>query len=189
MYEKHKRKLIMEPNNAEDEMYQRRKRCWLSYGRAMLTIGILGLLTVALIAATQSHSGDDSRVIEDKVNDRSIEGDDSVVRKIVKRNVEPVPKSVESVQSLNDVNSEDSSVMDEQHMKLLKRQQQGSNQNYIQHRHSDGDVYFFKGYKCVPIRKGTSQSYQDMRKTTSQVAQIGFLQMPGKQWSGKHGML
>jgi hypothetical protein len=157
----------MEPSNAEDEMYQRRKKCWLSYGRAMLTIGILGLLTVALVAATQSHSGEDSHV--DSVNDRSgsgssevvkgINDDEVMMRKIVKRNVDPVPKNIESVQSLNDVNSEDNSVMDEQHMKLLKRQQQGSDKNYIQHRHADGDVYFFKGYKCVPIRKTTHRYF------------------------------
>jgi hypothetical protein len=152
----------MEPSNAVDEMYQRRKRCWLSYGRAMLTIGILGLLTVGLVVATQSNSGEDSNVdgVNDRIGSKSVSDDEVMLRKIVKRNVESVPKNAESVQSLNDVNSEDNSVMDEQHMKLLKRQQQGSNQNYIQHRHSDGDVYFFKGYKCVPIRKTTSKYYE-----------------------------
>jgi hypothetical protein len=152
----------MEPSNAEDEMYQRRKRCWMSYGRAMLTIGILGLLTVGLVVATQSNSGEDSKAdgVNDRIGSKSVSDEEVMLRKIVKRNVESVPKNVESVQSLNDVNSEDNSVMDEQHMKLLKRQQQGSNQNYIQHRHSDGDVYFFKGYKCVPIRKTTSKHYE-----------------------------
>lgn len=169
MYEKHKRKLIMEQRNAEDEMYQRHKKCWLSYGWAMLTIGILGLLTVAIFAMTQSNSGDatehNSRVIVDEVFHRSGSHGDEVLRsinddeaainrKIVKRNVDLVPKSDdESAQNLNDVNSENNPIMDEQHMKLLKRQQQGSNKNHIQHRHSDGDVYYFKGYKCVPIRK------------------------------------
>lgn len=176
MYEKHKRKLIMEQRNAEDEMYQRRKKCWLSYGRAMLTIGILGLFTVALFAMTQSHSGNatehNSRVIVDKIFGQSGSHEDVIVqsikeddddaesRKIVKRNVDLVPKSeVESAQSLNDVNSENNPIMDDQHMKLLKRQQQGSNRNVIQHRHSDGDVYFFKGYKCVPIRKPSKPHY------------------------------
>lgn len=180
MYEKHKRKLIMEPSNAEDVIYQRRKRCWLSYGRAMLTIGILGLLTVVLIVATQSKSGDNtehsSHAIGNSENDRSgshgvvksIDGDDSVImRKIVKRNVDPVPKKDESVQSLNDVNSEDNSLMDDQHMKLLKRQQLGSNQNYIQHRHSDGDVYYFKGYKCLPIRKTSVSTFGALTATSN----------------------
>lgn len=174
MYEKHKRKLIMEPSNAEDEMYQRRKKCWLSYGRAMLTIGILGLLTVALVAATQSHSGEDSHVESGSGSSDVVKGfedyDEVTMRKIVRRNVDPVPKNVESVQSLNDVNSEDNSVMDEQHVKLLKRQQQGSDQNYIQHRHSDGDVYYFKGYKCVPIRKTTNRYFDAL-----------ISQRPGKQ--------
>lgn len=168
----------MEQLNAEDEMYQRRKKCWLSYGRAMLTIGILGLLTVVLFAMTQSNSnsGDgaehNSRVIVvDKILHRSGSHEDGTVksinddeaaisRKIVKRNVDLMPKSdEESAQNLNDVNSEDNPVMDEQHIKLLKRQQQGSSQNFIQHRHSDGDVYFFKGYKCVPIRKPSKPLY------------------------------
>lgn len=159
----------MEQRNAEDEMYQRRKKCWLSYGRAMLTIGILGLLTVVLFALTQSNSSDgaehNSRVIvdnksgshEDEIVKSIIDDETAMSRKIVKRSVDLVPKSV--VESLNDVNSENNPIMDDQHMKLLKRQQQGSNQNHIQHRHSDGDVYFFKGYKCVPVRKNPKPFY------------------------------
>ena len=51
-----KRNLMMEYNT--EEVYQRRKRQWLTYGRALLTIGILGLLTVTLYYVSQnvSHS-------------------------------------------------------------------------------------------------------------------------------------
>lgn len=171
----------MEPNG--DEMFHRRKNCWLSYGRAVLTIAVLGLLTVSLYAVTQSNSGHDehsSRVIvvdgDENVHQsgphedgfvKSVNGDEVAIsdqltgRKIVKRfirnnNVEgensnEVPKNEQSVQSLNDVNSDNNPQMDSQHLTLLKRQQ-GSNQN-LQHRHSDGVTYYFKGYKCFPIRK------------------------------------
>jgi hypothetical protein len=49
-----KRNLMMEYN--AEEVYQRRKRQWLTYGRALLTIGILGLLTVTLYYVSQNIS-------------------------------------------------------------------------------------------------------------------------------------
>lgn len=49
-----KRNLMMEYNT--EEVYQRRKRQWLTYGRALLTIGILGLLTVTLYYVSQNVS-------------------------------------------------------------------------------------------------------------------------------------
>lgn len=39
-----------------DEAYQRRKRCWQIYGRAFLTIGVLGLITVVLLNLSQNSS-------------------------------------------------------------------------------------------------------------------------------------
>lgn len=49
-----KRNLMMEYNT--EEVYQRRKRQWLTYGRALLTIGVLGLLTVTLYYVSQNVS-------------------------------------------------------------------------------------------------------------------------------------
>lgn len=46
--------------NTEDEIYQRRKKRWLTYGRALLTIGILGLLTVVLYKLTYLYSSNES---------------------------------------------------------------------------------------------------------------------------------
>lgn len=171
MYEKNKRKLIMQ-RNLDDAAYQRRKTCWLSYGRAILTIAILGLLTVSLYAWSQSHPSNEaehnSRVIA--VNDATVESDE-VSTKILsrtKRSVDLRPNDSEngnsiekpknsdesedrSVQSLNDINSEQAPKMDSQHLKLFRRQQNSGLE--IQHRHSDGDVYYLTGYKCVPVRK------------------------------------
>lgn len=53
---------MMELQNAEDETYRRRKRRWLSYGRALLTLGILGLITIFLVTVTRStanHKSDE----------------------------------------------------------------------------------------------------------------------------------
>ncbi|CRK93557.1 CLUMA_CG007090, isoform A, partial [Clunio marinus] len=193
MYEKNKRKLMMEQQqNLENEIYQRRKRCWLSYGRACLTIGILGLLTVCLYAVTQTVSGaheehnlklleifvnDDHQVhksgsIEDQIS-KSESNDKTWNHKIVERSVGmsqdknnvnenfvEIPKNFdkkeENVQSLNNVDSDINPKVDKEHLKLIRRQQ-NSNQ-LLRHRHSDGDIYYFKGYKCVPIRKSSKSS-------------------------------
>ena len=187
MYEKHKRKLMME-HNVEDEIYQRRKTRWLSYGRALLTIGVLGLLTVLIFTLTQSGSPSNESehqsrvvVIDDYRESFGKEGivesgkigetpfnDQSTSLKIVKRAVDlrsndnsiNTPKNLDSSEqillSLNDVNSEvKKPTSDNQHLKQLRRQSvSGANQP---HRHPDGDVYYFKGYKCVPIRKPSKQ--------------------------------
>lgn len=42
-----------------DEAYQRRKRCWQIYGRAFLTIGVLGLITVVLLNLSNTSSQND----------------------------------------------------------------------------------------------------------------------------------
>lgn len=163
--------------NPEDEIYQGRKRCWLSYGRALLTIAILGLLTVSLYAWSQSHSSGESEhnsrvIVVDETTFESDEVSTKVMsRNLVKRSVDLRPndseksnekknskekpksskdKKDQSSQSLNDVNSDKSPKMDSQHLTLFRRQQSSGQE--IQHRHSDGDVYFLKGYKCVPIR-------------------------------------
>lgn len=174
--------------NADDEIYQRRRKCWLGYGRAILTIAILGLVTVALYAVTKSNSHKDehvSRVIVVDGSDpseasrveivESFKGDDEATsdqldqRRVIKRSVDlrqndvdidsiEMPKnSVKSVQSLSDASEDNDPKMDNQHLKQFRRQ--GGNQN-PQHRHSDGDIYYFQGYKCVPIRKPHKQIAQ-----------------------------
>lgn len=163
----------MMERNAEDEMYQQRKKCWLTYGRALLTIGILGLLTLSLYAATRSRSHDEEHnsrhvfvvdVESPRLTRESVNGDEIQVRnpKIVRRSVDrrensrEVPKNSESderAQSLNDVDSGDSDAKaDSEHLKLIRRQQ-GSNGGNLRHQHSDGVTYYFKGYKCVPVLK------------------------------------
>ena len=181
---KDKRKLTM----FDVERYHRSKKYWLSYGRAFLTIAILGLLTVSLHVWTQSskshneheeHNSKHVIVGEDesfpqsgsfKESEKIIPSDGIALRnpRIVKRNANlqenensiKMPKnfdksSEQSFQSLNDVNSDNDPKMDIEHLKLIRRQQ-GSNQN-LQHRHSDGVTYYFKGYKCVPIRTTTKR--------------------------------
>lgn len=175
MYEKHKRKLLMMERNAEDEMYQRRKRCWLTYGRALLTIGVLGLLTLSLYAATRSRSHDEEHnsrhvfvvdVERPRLTRESVHGDEFEVRnpKIVRRSVDKseVPKNSDSesderAQSLNDVDSDNEAKADSEHLKLIRRQQ-GSNGGNLRHQHSDGVTYYFKGYKCVPVLKQSGPS-------------------------------
>jgi hypothetical protein len=186
MYEKHKRKLMMELQVADDEVYHRRRQCWLSYGRAILTVAVLGLLTVALYAATSSGSEKEhfakTRVIN--VEDRSGSHEDESVksfksdeiasgdREVVKRYVDPrrkrdtidMPKNIDSreqsAQSLNDVDGDSEPKLDSQHLKLFRRQ--GSSENVV-HRHADGTVYYIKGYKCVPIKKPSSTP-QELRR-------------------------
>lgn len=173
--------------NAEDEMYQRRRKVWLSYGRALLTIAVLGLLTVALYAVTKPNSDKDehtSRVIVDRSDPsgssgvdivKSFKSDDAATivqldqRRVFKRSVDlrqkkidrnliEMPKSSDKiVQSLNDVNNDNDQKTHNEHLKLYRRQ--GINLN-PEHRHADGDIYFFQGYKCVPIRKPQKQLSQ-----------------------------
>ena len=201
MYEKNKWKLMMD-RNAEDVMYQRRKKYWLSYGRALLTIAILGLLTLSLYVWAQSskshneheeHNSKHVIVGEDesfpqsgsfKESEKIIPSDGIAFNdqlrnpRIVKRNANlqdnensiKMPKnfdksSEQSFQSLNDVNSDNDPKMDSEHLKLIRRQQ-GSNQN-LQHRHSDGVTYYFKGYKCVPIRKPEQLKLSDTSRSSN----------------------
>jgi hypothetical protein len=175
--DKHKRKLMMEYN--AEEVYQRRKKRWLIYGRALLTIGILGLITIALYAITHSRSSlRESEsikvlVIDDRVDSDQIVEERNNGRK-AKRAIDlrsgneiKVPKNIqnsENVQShnnnndnnnKNDVNSGELVSLDTEHAKLFRREQTNSD---VAHRHSeDGTYYIFKGYKCIPIRKPSKQ--------------------------------
>jgi hypothetical protein len=190
MYEKHKRKLMMELQVADDEMYQRRRKCWLIYGRAILTIAVLGLLTVVLYSMTKSSPDEEhfSKVRVIVVDDRSGSHEDESVksfksdeialsddlnrhRKLVKRNVDAsrervsfeMPKNIESgEQSAQSLNDvdEDSEPKLDSQHLTLFRRQ-GASEN-VRHRHADGIVYYIKGYKCVPIRKPSS-SPQELR--------------------------
>lgn len=142
MCDKIKRILMMEYN--AEEVHQRRKRLWLTYGRALFTIGILGFLTIALYAASQNfwqHSHDDDAQISQMVT--SVD-ENSEINRIKRSNSE------------NEIIPKDDSenlVVDE---RSVSRRQQASND--VLHRHSDdGGIYIFKGYKCIPISKPSKQ--------------------------------
>jgi hypothetical protein len=145
-----------------EEIFERRRRRWLQYGRALLTVGVLGLLTVALYAMTHSNSKaeESARIIEQSdelaISYNSEEFSEKI--KIAKRAVrdDKMPKSSSEIKpsSLNDVESDNELDADGQHLKIFRRQQ--SNGNNV-HRHSDNGFYVHKGYKCVPIRKPTKQ--------------------------------
>lgn len=49
----------------EDVMYHRRKKRWMSYGRALSAIGILGLITVTLYVLTRTKFSEESKLIGD----------------------------------------------------------------------------------------------------------------------------
>lgn len=153
-----------------DEAHLRRKRRWLSYGRALLTIGILGLATVGLLAMTQSTDTHDEHfsrtVVEngDQMPQKKEIVESPIIdqltnRQIVKRSAvnkvsRGVPKKIvnNEANSLNEVNYIDSDLrMDHKQLNPI-RSAQGSSPN-LRHVHSNGDVYYFKGYKCVPMRK------------------------------------
>lgn len=155
--------------NPEDKMYPWRKKCWLRYRRALVAIGILGLLTVALIAVTQSSSNEfnklthleyQKKTYEVEIKENVVKSDvNSINREIVKRSVDletsknsiETPKSLkQSAQILNDINiDEKDTKLESQHFKHSRQQSSPSEP----HRHPDGNVYYFTGYKCVPARK------------------------------------
>lgn len=157
---------MMELQNAEDEMYQRRKKRWLSYGRALLTLGILGLITVFLVAVTKStsaHKGEEhqSRGVEDQLVHRSeivesgiddeipvIKHHEKFKRSINESDVKhKVPKSLADDRT-NDVDIDD--------FPKIKPSHQQDASLHPHNRHYYGEVHYFKGFKCVPhvtIRK------------------------------------
>lgn len=181
MYQKHKRKLMME-HNAEEEIYQRRKKCWLSYGRALLTFGILGLLTVVLFTVARSDFSSKNvehherilvidnhqKPFAESVGSVSSSLSDQSSAKVAKRSVDlqtnanrnensiDTPKNLDNKreqapQSLNEVDSV------ERNQELKQFRPEPGTSSYRPHRHPNGDVYYFKGYKCVPIRKPSNQ--------------------------------
>lgn len=168
MYEKNKRKLMMKLKN-EEQIYQRRKRRWRGCGH--LNIGIIGLITIFLLTVTHSSEEHSLNHQNSKVNESPLI-DQLINHKIVKRSIDPkVPKKLDSneAQSLNDVNSDSDSKLDKQHQTLYRRQQ-GTSPN-PRHVHSNGDVYFFKGYKCVPIRKPSNRP-AELKKPRSRVGRL-----------------
>ena len=161
--------------NQKDEIYKRRKKCWLSYGRALIVLGILGLLTVSLYIVTQSSfsgksisdenlngSQGDEKIDEIKRLDESVHNQ-LATHKRIKRNVRSldnssntsinVDNSDENLLSLNDLEEKDLK-LDNHHLKQLSRQPDSSQP----HRHPDGDLYYYKGYKCIPIRRASKIS-------------------------------
>jgi hypothetical protein len=169
MCDKSKRNLMMELD--AEEVYQRRKRRWLTYGRALLTIGVLGLITVALYSMTQvrgsesalDDSGSSISRNDIAINNELVNNDDD--QRIVKRDLSGAGEhddygDVKSA-SGSDENSANeipdaATNLDSQHRKLQQRRQQSNND--VLHRHtSDGGVYIFKGYKCIPISKPSKQ--------------------------------
>jgi hypothetical protein len=188
MHERTKHKLMMEQQLEVDEMFSRRKKCWLSYGRAILTIAILGLLTVSLYTLTKSNSETDEEhiskheiiphdseevtifksshkrntIIVNTFSDDNIKSDG---HKIVKRNSNAIQKKNFVTNVTNKPKIEYDSYtqnvqnsipkLDSFHSNLFRRQ---GLQERIEHRHSDGTVYYLKGYKCVPIQKSPDSS-------------------------------
>lgn len=151
-----------------DEMYRRRKICCPSYARVVLAIVLLGSLIVFLVAAILSFTGHDeeSFVGDEKLHQNGSnedglveenydeENDQLTSRRIVKRfirnniveveNSNEVPKNAPS--DSNNVSS-DYILQSEEYILQSK--------DYIRnhHKHSDGKVYQYQGYKCLPIRK------------------------------------
>lgn len=149
----------------DDQLFHRRRRRWLVYGRAILTIATLGLLTVILYSVTQTttESQESSRLminVGDAQPRQSVSIEDETVRKMkndetasneqqkserVKRNVPKIVVNSSGSREDNDIQLD----TDEHHEKLQRR---ASNHNNQRHRHSNGDVYYLRGYKCVPIK-------------------------------------
>lgn len=154
MCDKIKRNLMMEYN--AEEVYQRRKRLWLTYGRALFTIGILGFLTVGLYAVSQnfwtSSPSNDTQISQMTENDIKYDNSNKNVNKErTKRSQnsehenEIIPKDYSEILPIHGSSERSHS-----------RRQQSSNN--VLHRHSDdGGIYIFKGYKCVPISKPSKQ--------------------------------
>lgn len=168
----------------DDELFHRRRARWLVYGRAILTIAALGLLTVVLYSMTHQRApaGDEQRsrmVFGGVPSSQSVSVEDETVVKLneeaaaaavehrSKRNVPKIvvnSRSASARESLKDENdiqfdsSSSSSRSDEiGHVeKLQRRVVNQAHHNSHRHRHSDGDLYYLKGYKCVPVTKSSS---------------------------------
>lgn len=165
---------IMEYRSNTEEIFQRRKQRWLKYGRAFFTIGILGLITIALYSITHGStngSSSNSSISNEESSARFmvIEEKTKSISAIVKNEHQGLSEKIlakrEAKESFSDekipkssnenLNSNSELELDGQHLKIFRRQQLSDNN--IPHRHTDNGVYIFKGYKCVPIRKPTKQ--------------------------------
>lgn len=172
----------------DDQLFHRRRTRWLVYGRAILTIATLGLLTVVLYNITHSQSPEShqeeqrSRLIYadggtlKTPHRRSVSIEDETVRKLnddetatksehrLKRNVPKIvvnSVSAPSAGARNGLKDENDIQLDTDdeigHVeKLQRRVVNQPHHNSHRHRHSDGDIYYLKGYKCVPITKSPS---------------------------------
>lgn len=159
-------KAMMEYSGSAEELFQRRRQRWMQYGRALFTIGALGLLTVVLYSMTHTAISAEasSRIVNDEVarDDIAISNNEKFSEKIIiKRAAVAVDSTVDDDKipknNLNDVESDNELAMDSQHLKIFRRQQLSSNNVHRHSQQSDNGVYVFKGYKCVPIRKPTKQ--------------------------------
>lgn len=158
---------MMENSGSAEDIFQRRRQRWMQYGRALLTIGALGLLTIALYSMTHTAVSAEasSRIVNDEEarDDIAISNNEEKFSEkiIIKRAVAAFDGTVDNDKipknNLNDVESDNELDMDSQHLKIFRRQQSSSNNVHRHSQQSDNGVYVFKGYKCVPIRKPTKQ--------------------------------
>jgi hypothetical protein len=125
---------------------------------------ILGLLTVSFDILFSNLGGtqivyanvitvDPSASIEDgSVTDVNAIASNE---KLVKRYVDPCCDY--NVQSSNDISTDRK--LDSEHLRLFRNR--GPNSS---HRHPDGSVYYFKGYKCVPYQETPADIRQSTKK-------------------------
>lgn len=139
--------------NKKAGMCQRRKRCCLMSCNRVITI--LGLLTIYLFGFTQLHSVYATDKIVERIEKDSIpklgevSSESLFKRSIDLQSTDENENLIEKPKNLNESDERKArSIIDSQHSQLIARRR-GSGQEL--HRHSDGETYSIKGYKCVPI--------------------------------------
>ena len=138
-----------------------RKKTWRSCGgRTLLVFGILASQFIVTTTSSKAEGVDPvSNVMIISENEQNV--------KFVKNEINSKlfdDRNEENLKrNLNDIDS--ALKTDKEHLKLFRRQ--GTNQSF-QHRHSDGITYYFKGYKCVPVRK-PSRKFEALRGYTRTV--------------------
>lgn len=182
--------LQLSARELDDQLFQRRRARWLVYGRAILTIATLGLLTVVLynITHTKAQSHDDeqrARLVFGGNSDidarqppsqsvsyqeaRTVATLSHAESHRAKRNVPKIVvnsrSSSEARSGLKDENDIQLDSDDEiRHVeKLQRRVVNQAHHNSHRHRHSDGYIYYLKGYKCVPVPVTKSSSSSSRR--------------------------
>lgn len=177
--------LQLSARELDDQLFQRRRARWLVYGRAILTIATLGLLTVVLYNIThtkaQSHDdeqrarlvfGGNSNIDARQPPSQSVSYQEARTVATLShgeshRSKRNVPKIVVNSRSssearggLKDENDIQLDSDDEiRHVeKLQRRVVNQAHHNSHRHRHSDGYTYYLKGYKCVPVPVTKSSS-------------------------------